>query len=115
MVEQANITLHNPNIVRDGKATQWPPGQSPNPAGRPKNSVTTLLKNTDELTNQQIAEVIIREVLAGNHQFVETYLDRTEGKVTQPTDHTFTGESLAGILLKLRGYNSQVLEEGKEE
>ena len=37
--------------------------------------------------------------------FHETW-DRTEGKEFDKTDHTFNGEGLSDILLKLRGYKS---------
>jgi len=88
-VEQA---YNNPIRNIGDKAYSWKPGQSGNPAGRPPNSVTTLLKNTNALTNEQIAQVIIQKVLSGDFQFVKEYLDRTDGKVLQ--EHEFKGQLL---------------------
>ncbi len=88
MVEQQLINEPNekPLVKQKGGYKQieprWKPGQSGNPLGRPVNSVTALLKDTDELTNKQIAQIIIAKVLAGDHQFLETYLNRREGKVS---------------------------------
>ncbi len=76
---------------------QWEPGQSGNPAGRPKNSVTTLLKNTDELTTKQIADKIIELAKAGEISVIKEYLDRTDGKVADKhlnLNVTITPESL---------------------
>ena len=63
------------------KAYKWPKGVSGNPEGRIPNSVTTLLKQTDNLTTQQIADKIVEMVLKGEYSFVREYLDRTDGKV----------------------------------
>ena len=61
----------------------WVPGQSGNPAGRPKHSVTTLLKNTDELTTKQICAKLIDLAKGGDLPAIREYLDRTDGKVTE--------------------------------
>ena len=59
------------------------PGQSGNLAGRPRNSVTTILKETDEHTNEQIAKKIIELALRGDLPAIREYLDRTDGKVAE--------------------------------
>jgi Family of unknown function (DUF5681) len=69
---------------------RFKPGQSPNPGGRPKGrSVSSrlreLLENEAGKNGKQIAdllaEVIIKAALKGDHKFVETVLNRTEGKI----------------------------------
>lgn len=66
------------------------PGQSGNPGGRPKGtSITTILnRKLDELDPddgksraEKVAEVIVREALAGDYRFVDMLLNRTEGKI----------------------------------
>lgn len=72
--------------------TRWKPGQSGNPGGMPKGrSITARLRqllDETKLTKEQgetildrIAMQVIRKSLKGDHRFVETLLDRTEGKV----------------------------------
>ena len=91
MVKQrTNRDKQNANLI------EFKPGQSGNPAGRPKNSVTTLLKNMDELTNQQIADLIVKKVLKGEYSFVREYLDRTDGKVTDT--HRIEGDIPISII-----------------
>lgn len=82
------------------EATQFKPGQSGNPAGKPKGrSVTARLRDlldSMELGGKAIpngkqvadllAEVIIKNALKGDHKFVATVLDRTEGKVVDRTE-----------------------------
>lgn len=60
---------------------QWEPGQSGNPAGRPLNSVTTLLKNRNHEDNQLIADKLYDLALAGDMAAIREYIDRTDGKV----------------------------------
>ena len=83
---------------------RWQPGQSGNPNGRPKNSVTTLLKNTDGKTTRKIAKQLTDQAVDGDLKAIDMFIDRTDGKVIQQTDHTFNGEGLSDLLLKLRGY-----------
>ena len=59
---------------------QWEPGQSGNPNGRPKSSVTTLLKEKD---THKIAQKLYEMALEGDLGAIKEYLDRTEGKVSQ--------------------------------
>jgi len=65
------------------------PGQSGNPGGRKKGtSITAILnRKLDELDDdgksraEKVAEVIVREALAGDYRFVDMLLNRTEGKI----------------------------------
>lgn len=80
----------------------WKPGQSGNPAGKQKGrSVTARLRDlldAVELGGKEIpngkqvadllAEVILKNALKGDHRFVATVLDRTEGKVADKTEIT---------------------------
>ena len=89
-------------------STRYKPGQSGNPAGRPKNSVTTLLKNVDEITNQKICDKLIELALKGDLPAIREYLDRTDGKVPLPItggDDPIRIEVI-GLLGRLRGKNA---------
>ena len=66
-----------------GAGVKFLPGESGNPAGRPKNSVTTLLKNTDELTNKAICDKLIELAKGGDLPAIKEYIDRADGKVTE--------------------------------
>lgn len=60
----------------------WFPGESGNPEGRPKNSVTTLLKNRSPKDNQRIADKLYQLALDGDMSAIREYIDRTDGKVS---------------------------------
>lgn len=62
-------------------STRYKPGQSGNPKGRPKNSVTTLLKNRNEEDNRAIADKLYSLALKGDMSAIREYIDRTDGKV----------------------------------
>ncbi len=64
---------------RDG----FQPEQSGNPAGRPKHSVTTLLKNTDKKTTKKIADKLTELAEEGDLKAIDMFIDRTDGKVTE--------------------------------
>lgn len=104
---------HNNLIDRIPPEKRFQPGVSGNPAGRPKNSVTTLLKNTDNETTKKIAKKLTALAEKGDLKAIDMFIDRTDGKVVQHTDHTFNGEGLSEVLLKLRGYNQ--LKEGNTD
>jgi hypothetical protein len=86
------------------------PGQSGNPAGRPK-SITfseacrkLLAEIEDEATQETVAEALakaaIREAKAGSAQHLKEINDRVEGKARQPIDLTVEKprEALAAML-----------------
>ena len=89
---------------------RWQPGQSGNPNGRPKNSETTLLKNKSHKDKREIADKLTNLAKDGDLKAIDMFIDRTDGKVIQQTDHTFNGEGLSDLLLKLRGYNPKQIE-----
>lgn len=93
---------------------RWKPGESGNPKGRPKNSVTAMLKANPEATNLVIAEKLTDMAKEGDLKAIDMYIDRTDGKVLQQTDVTFNGEGLSEVLLKLRGYSPPQLPKGEE-
>lgn len=103
--KQATKRLFNPDIVEDGLATQWKPGDSGNPAGRPKNSVTTLLKNRNPEDNQKIADKLYQLALEGDMSAIREYIDRTDGKVVDKhinVNVTTTPELLMEAQARLR-------------
>ena len=99
----------------------WKVGQSGNPHGysltsRLKDALAKPLKQPSK--DAPARDLLIYSTLEGAIKreptpFKEVW-DRTEGKVADKTDHTFNGEGLSDLLLKLRGYNPPPeLEEGK--
>ena len=79
--------------------TQWKPGQSGNPGGRPKGkvSLTRLLEQALEETRcgdrdnpggrtsaQCIVEAMIIHAVKGNPAYMKEIFDRIEGKVKEP-------------------------------
>ena len=71
--------------------TPWPPGVSGNPNGRPKTSMTSILKDclekTDGKTGKTTKQLIIDRLLAlADHPrglpAIQEILDRVDGKVT---------------------------------
>jgi hypothetical protein len=87
----------------------WKPGQSGNPGGRPKGSLSKyyklILAEIDPKTKKELAEKIARahiEASMDNSSFANIVLDRTEGSVVQQT--------LVGELVNL----PQEIEEGRK-
>ena len=92
------------------------PGKSGNPGGMvPGRSVTARLRdllNKGEINGKPIkdgkqvadllAEVILKAALQGDHKFVTTLLDRTEGKVAEPK---LEGEEASAVDLLRRKLN----------
>jgi hypothetical protein len=82
--------------------TRFPKGQSGNKGGRPKGRsvsarIRELLEGTKlgetKMPNGKqvadiVADIIVREALKADHRFVTTLLDRTEGKATEPIEHS---------------------------
>lgn len=69
----------NSGQFTEGNEFAWQLGESGNPAGRPKSSVTTLLKEKDR---QGVADKLHAMALAGDLGAIREFLDRTEGKVS---------------------------------
>lgn len=76
-VKQSNIKL----IDRIPPEKRFQPGVSGNPNGRPKSSVTTLLKNKTGEDNQVIADKLYSLAISGDMRAIQEYIDRTDGKV----------------------------------
>ena len=88
--------MANPN---PNPAGRWKPGQSGNPSGRPKgrtvgDRLNELLGATESTIDgieipegkdlaDMLAEVIVRQALAGDPKFLGMLLDRTEGPVSK--------------------------------
>ncbi len=79
--DREHVYNRSEQIKEVNVATRYQAGVSGNPAGRPKNSVTTLLKNTDKETTQKIAKKIREKAVEGDLGFTNLYIDRTDGKV----------------------------------
>ncbi len=97
MIDNSDTEQQDNNL---GGATGagWQPGQSGNPNGRPKNSVTTLLKNRNPKDNQKIADKLYQLALAGDMSAIREYIDRTDGKVTDT--HKIEGDIPVSIVYK---------------
>lgn len=98
--EKIQIT-NDKQIKRPVGNPNWRTGVSANPNGRPKGTTKTPLadlmkevaqnkhykiKETGEtvVAYDLIAEMVVDEIIhKKNHKYLETFLDRTEGKVTQ--------------------------------
>ncbi len=76
-------------------STRYQPGISGNPAGRPKDAVSTLLKLKDR---QAIADKLYEMALAGDMKAIDMFLDRTEGKVD--SNLKLTGDIPVSIVFK---------------
>jgi len=66
---------------------QYRPGVSGNPNGRPRDTVTPLLREAlaragddGKTAAEHVAEVLLREALGGNLKALGMVLDRTEGR-----------------------------------
>jgi len=87
--------------------TQFKPGQSGNPAGKPKGSLNFSTKfkiaidklgkknkiTGDEL-EEQIIQMAIKKAREGDLGFYRDVMDRVYGKPQQSVDHTSDGEQL---------------------
>ena len=78
----------NPEV---GKATQFKPGESGNPSGRPKAILSDWLRRemealdpeTQQEVAQKVARVLIQKALAGDVRAIQVLAERLEGKPPQ--------------------------------
>ncbi len=80
---------------------RWKPGQSGNPKGRPASCIITkglveAIEKDDGKVAKQLRKVIIDKAKAGNKDFMNILLDRTEGKVKERIDITTNDQPLGG-------------------
>ena len=102
----------SPNSRKNLLGPRWKKGESGNPQGTSlsadlKRALNKPLRQPSE--DAPAREMLIYSTLKGAIKreptpFKEVW-DRTEGKVADKTDHTFNGEGLSDLLLKLRGHN----------
>ncbi len=94
-----------------GLKPPWQPGESGNPAGRPKTSLTSILREALEQTDkdgkttkERIIERLVK--LADDPRglpAIQEILDRIDGKVAQKTDLNIEGGEMigAGVAVEL--------------
>lgn len=90
--------MANPNGTPENLRTPWQPGQSGNPAGRPKGSVSllTLLKDklaeNDGAEAKAIVDALIEDAKTGNVKARKLVMEYIEGKPKdnggEPVEHT---------------------------
>lgn len=84
-------SIEEPSRLTGSEATQWKPGQSGNPSGRPKKlHITDAIRaelareGPDGIPNDEaIARVLVELARAGNLDAIREIADRTEGKARQ--------------------------------
>ena len=116
MVEQ--VYNRSEQIKEANVSTRYQPGESGNPAGRPKNSVTTLLKNKSPEENQAVADKLYALALEGDMSAIREYIDRTDGKQLEaPQDNRpfiiVVSDRAAEAIAKLDG-RTKMLTEGED-
>lgn len=72
----------------------WQPGQSGNPSGKPKDWVSRHLRARCEAEGQELANVLWAAAVAGDVKAAIVILERTEGKLVQPTHESGSLEIL---------------------
>lgn len=109
------------------EATRWKPGQSGNPAGRPKGiDIVKIVKDKLEEVpegekrsrGEQLADIIIDKMIAdGNERTIEDTLDRLYGKARQTIDANVTGPEryLVGPMSGFEGDRPDVAPMGEQE
>lgn len=77
----------HPNSLKNLKKTGWQPGQSGNPAGRPKRIKYLSEALREQLADPKVADELARELIKRAKKgdtALNMIWERTEGKVTQP-------------------------------
>lgn len=92
----ALVNTENNKGPADNLAPKWKPGQSGNPAGRPKGSISLMaaiirvLKQTDPETGKKrlddLALTVVENAKAGNAQAIRQIFDRLDGPVQTMAD-----------------------------
>lgn len=93
--------------------TQFQPGESGNPAGRPKGSrnLSTILREmlSEEVEieiegkkekcefQEAIVKQLLRKANKGNLRAIQEIFDRVDGKAKQQVDVTTKGEQITGV------------------
>jgi hypothetical protein len=103
--------------------TRFKPGESGNPAGRPKSitfseAMRTLLAEIADPAEQktqaeELAQVALAFAIQGSHQHLKEINDRVEGKARQPID--LKVESPREALAKMLGISPDDLPEPKQD
>lgn len=92
MADEEKKKPGNPSIVEAGKATQWKPGQTGNPNGRPRTAkyseaARRLLEEVGEESGEtgaeQLAAYCLKMALKGSARHAELFLSYAEGRPKQ--------------------------------
>jgi len=102
------------------KATQFQPGQSGNPAGRPKerplrDALKALLEAGDGQKIKELAKIGLEAATGGDFRFWKEVFDRIDGKVIDALDVTTGGESVNDPLEPLRKLSPELRKRVLEE
>jgi hypothetical protein len=106
-IEQSGEQSENrpePGSTEHLRPWQWKPGQSGNPKGRPKHKTLTELcrevlerETRGKVTDEILAEVIVKNALTGKFPFVKELWDRLDGKVSDK--HEITGQESITLIV----------------
>lgn len=97
----------NKRLIEQTKATRFQPGVSGNPGGRPKNSLSALLREFLDANDLEEKRAIVKELIAvakktgqrGQMPAMKEVWDREDGKV--PDTHRFESDVPVNIILEL--------------